>query len=61
IDPASAEGMVKTKIKAKIKTINANFFHIKDPSFRVYLSFFHFFRRGGTENLFNGKGEINGN
>jgi len=38
---------VKTKIKAKTKIISANFFHIKDPSFRIYLSFFYFFSRRG--------------
>ena len=30
--------MVKTEIKAKTKIINANFFHIKDPSFRIIFS-----------------------
>jgi hypothetical protein len=30
--------MVKTEIKAKTKIINANFFHIKDPSFQIIFS-----------------------
>jgi hypothetical protein len=44
-EPASAEGMMKTEIKAKTKIINANFFPIKGPSFRMYLLVFYFFRR----------------
>jgi hypothetical protein len=44
-DPASAGDIMKKEIIAKIKTMDANFFHIKDPSFRVYLSFSHLFRR----------------
>ncbi len=44
-DPASAEGMVKTEIKAKTQIISANFFHIKDPSFRMVLFVFYSFRR----------------
>jgi hypothetical protein len=32
---------VKTEMKDKTKTIHANFFHIKDPSFRMSLSFFY--------------------
>jgi hypothetical protein len=40
LEPASAEGMVKTEIKAETKIITASFFHIKDPSFRfIYRSF----------------------
>jgi hypothetical protein len=57
LNPASAEGTVKPEIKAKTKIISANFFHIKDPSFRMSLSFFYFFRRRGWEiySIRNGK------
>jgi hypothetical protein len=34
LTPASAEGTIKTEMNARIKMINVNFFHIKDPSFR---------------------------
>jgi hypothetical protein len=38
-------GMVKAEIKARTKIISANFFHIRDPSFRMVLFVFCFFRR----------------
>jgi hypothetical protein len=41
--------MVNAEIKAKTKIINANFFHIKEPSFRIYLSFINFLDGGGRE------------
>ena len=45
LELASAEGMVKVEIKARTKIISANFFHIRDPSFRMVLFVFYFFRR----------------
>jgi hypothetical protein len=45
LELASAEGMVKVEIKARTKIISANFFHIRDPSFRIFLFVFYFFRR----------------
>jgi hypothetical protein len=44
-EPASAGGMVKTEMKAKTKIISTNFFHIKGPSFRMYLLVFYFIRQ----------------
>jgi hypothetical protein len=50
-DPASAEGMVKTEIKARTKIVRANFFRIRGPSFGMVLFIFYFFDEG-TGNLF---------
>ena len=45
LELASAEWVVKVEIKARAIIISANFFHIRDPSFRVVLFVFYFFRR----------------
>jgi len=45
LEPASAEGMVKTQVKARSSMISVNFFHIRSPSFRMVLFVFYFFRR----------------
>jgi hypothetical protein len=54
--------MVNTEIKAKAKITVANFFHTKDPSFKVIYFNLHLLRRRGKEfiqwEMRNGRWEI---